>query len=220
MISVRGMGKVYRRAHGEVAALDHVDVSIPEGSFTCIQGPSGSGKTTLLLALGGMLRPSSGTVEIQGRDIYAMPPSERTRFRADAVGFVFQLFHLVPYLDVLGNLLLGARGSRSAALGDARELLDRLGLADRGAHRPAELSAGERQRVAVGRALIGRPQLVLADEPTGNLDEENARAVFQHLADYHRGGGTVVCVSHGRDTEAWSERVISLRSGRIEEDGS
>lgn len=215
IIATRGLTKTYGTRRGEVSALKEVDLEVGRGTFTCVHGPSGSGKTTLLLAIGGMLRPSSGSVRLLGDDLYAMTPSERARARSDHVGFVFQLFHLVPYLDVLENVRLGGG---EASVDAARALLGDLGLSGRETHRPSELSAGERQRVALGRALVRRPALILADEPTGNLDPDSSAEVLRHLSSFSDAGGTVLMVSHGSDADAYSDRVLHLSEGRVTED--
>lgn len=211
MIRVANVTKTYRTPRGTVSALDNVSLEIPRGEFAVVRGPSGCGKSTLLLTLGGMLRPSAGSVFFEEADLYAMSLHERNRLRALRIGFVFQMFHLVPYLSVYENVILPA--ARPEAREEARSLLERLGLAPRAHHRPGELSAGEKQRVAIARALINRPSLILADEPTGNLDPENAVIVFGHLAEYHKNGGTVVVVTHGADADGHATRIFQLRSG-------
>ncbi len=216
MVSCKNLNKAYRGQSGEVRSLDGLDLAVPAGEFLCVRGPSGCGKTTLLLTLGGMLRPTQGTVQINGREIYALSLRERAKFRATTVGFVFQMFHLVPYLTVLENVLAAAGGTNSpAAPHRAETLLAELGLSARLRHRPSELSAGERQRTALARALLNRPQLLLADEPTGNLDPQNAAEVFQHLKQFQRGGGTVVVVTHGATAEGLADRVLEMRAGRF-----
>ena len=216
MIRCDDVTKTFRKNGAEVVSLDRFTAEIAEGEFVAVRGPSGSGKTTLLLTLGGMQRPSAGAVQFGGRDLYGLPPSERARLRSGEIGFVFQMFHLVPYLDLLGNVLLAAPGRPSD---DEREraagLLDELGLAKRASHRPGELSAGERQRLAVARALLNRPKLILADEPTGNLDPENAAEVIRHLAAFHRDGGTVVLVTHGTAADEHAGRILRLEQGRL-----
>jgi len=200
----------------KITSLDRFTAEVAEGEFVAVRGPSGSGKTTLLLTLGGMQRPSDGSVQLAGRDLYALSPAERARLRSSEIGFVFQMFHLVPYLDLLGNVLLACPGKPSAEVRKrAGGLMDELGLADRASHRPGELSAGERQRLAVARALLNRPKLILADEPTGNLDPENAAEVIRHLAEFHRGGGTVVLVTHGAAADAHADRTLRLEQGRL-----
>ncbi len=216
MIRCDEVTKIFRKNGSEVTSLDRFTAKVAEGEFVAVRGPSGSGKTTLLLTLGGMQRPSAGSVQLAGRDLYALSPADRARLRSSEIGFVFQMFHLVPYLDLLGNVLLACPGKPSAEVRQrASGLMDELGLADRASHRPGELSAGERQRLAVARALLNRPKLILADEPTGNLDPENAAEVIRHLAEFHRGGGTVVLVTHGAAADAHADRTLRLEQGRL-----
>lgn len=214
MLQFEDTAKSYRTGKGTVQALAGLSFSIAEGEFVAVRGPSGCGKTTLLLCAGGMLRPTAGRVLLNGKDLYRLSEYERNRLRARAVGFVFQMFHLIPYLNVLDNVRLSVTGraGRDAAMDE----LERLGLAGRAAHRPAELSAGEKQRVALARAIVHKPKLLLADEPTGNLDPENSAAVFRGLSAYHQGGGTVVVVTHGPDADAFATRALCLRGGRLE----
>lgn len=217
MVAVENVRKAFRGPHGEVAALSTANLRVERGEFVVIRGPSGSGKTTLLLAIGGMQRPSEGRIMVEETDIYALGEKERSRFRAENIGFVFQMFHLVPYLNTLENVLMARTGGdRGRQARKAGELLDRLGLSGRTYHRPAELSAGERQRTAVARAMFNRPPLILADEPTGNLDPENATEVFEHLATYNKQGATVIVVTHGGTAEPYADRVIHLRDGLLE----
>ena len=192
---------------GEVTALAPFDLSVEDGEFVVVKGASGSGKTTLLLALGGMLRPSGGSVTFDGQDLYEQTPSARSAYRAEQVGFVFQTFHLLPYLNVVENVRLAARDDA-----EANALLDRFGLGHRLTHRPSELSVGERQRVALARALSNEPRLVLADEPTGSLDPENARRVFERLSAFHQAGGTVIVVTHGSAAEEFADRTVNLKT--------
>jgi putative ABC transport system ATP-binding protein len=216
MIRCDKVTKIFRKNGSEVTSLDRFTAEVVEGEFVAVRGPSGCGKTTLLLTLGGMQRPSAGSVQLGGRDLYALSPSERAGLRSSEIGFVFQMFHLVPYLDLLGNVLLACPGKPSAEVRRrAGGLLDELGLAKRASHRPGELSAGERQRLAVARALLNRPKLILADEPTGNLDPENAAEVIRHLAEFHRGGGTVVLVTHGGSANAHADRTLRLEQGQL-----
>ena len=211
--------QVHRRfpgPHGVVRGLDGLDLRVERGDFVAIQGPSGSGKTTLLLALGGMLRPSSGRILIHDQDLYALPPPKRDALRARTVGFVFQMFHLLPYLTARENVLAGlARGSAAVSATAADELLERLGLAHRRDHPAHRLSAGERQRVALARAFVKQPELILADEPTGNLDPETAASVCTQLAEFNRAGGTVIVVTHGPEIARQARRSLHLSAGRL-----
>ncbi len=213
MVQLENISKIYKTRRGQVKALDEISFQVKEGEFVVVRGPSGSGKTTLLLAIGGMLHPTSGRVIIGEKDIYAMGKRERARFRAENIGFVFQMFHLVPYLNVVENTLLasGIRANRS----EAEKLLERLGMSGREHHKPSELSAGERQRTAIARALLNHPRIILADEPTGNLDPENAAQAIGYLAEFHRGGGTVIVVTHGAVVDQYSERIIYLQGGQV-----
>ncbi len=217
MYQIDQVSKIYRRDGREVRALDEVSLQIEAGEFMVVRGASGSGKTTLLLALGGMLRPTKGRIVFDGQDLYALADAERARVRAEQIGFVFQMFHLVPYLSVRGNVLLpSAAGASAQDRGKADELLAALGLTERASHKPSELSAGERQRTALARALITSPKLILADEPTGNLDPDNAAIVLKHLKAFQQQGGTMVVVTHGTDADELADRVCRLNSGRID----
>jgi len=216
MLVLNDLGKTYRTRAGQVRALHGVSLRIDEGQFVAVCGPSGSGKTTLLMMIAAMLRPSGGTVQFDGTDVYAISGPQRARFRAHNIGFVFQMFHLVPYLSVLENVLVarGASGKRDGSR--AKDLLQQLGLQHRMQHRPGALSAGEKQRVAMARALLNQPRLILADEPTGNLDPENAQCVLTHLGEFHRAGGTVIVATHGPAARELATRTIRLRDGTVE----
>ncbi|MBT3268020.1 ABC transporter ATP-binding protein [Candidatus Poribacteria bacterium] len=213
MIDAIGVSKEYRRGPSAVGALLDVSFSAHAGEYVVVNGASGCGKSTLLMALGGMLRPTRGAVTVNGTDVYAATTSERAAFRAGNIGFVFQMFHLVPYLSVLDNVLLASRGAHRER---AAALVDSVGLTDRQTHRPAELSAGERQRAAIARALVNEPPVILADEPTGSLDPENETAVLDILASYHSAGGTLVLVTHGSAALTYCDRHVRMASGRIE----
>lgn len=213
MVQLENISKIYRIRRGQVKALDEISFQVKEGEFVVVRGPSGSGKTTLLLAIGGMLHPTRGRIFVGGKDIYAMSKRERAQFRAKNIGFVFQMFHLVPYLNVIENTLL-ASGTR-ANYSEAEKLLERLGMSGREHHKPSELSAGERQRTAIARALLNHPRIILADEPTGNLDPENAAQVIGYLAEFHRGGGTVIVVTHGAVADQYSDRITYLQGGQV-----
>jgi len=202
---------------GQTPVLSIASFKVFEQERVFIKGPSGCGKSTLLSLLGGVMLPQSGEIRILDQSLIGLSRGGRDHFRADHIGFVFQMFHLVPYLDLLGNVLLAAPGKKlgQAQRQRAAALLDELGLAKRATHRPGELSAGERQRLAVARALLNRPKLILADEPTGNLDPENAAEVIRHLAEFHRAGGTVVLVTHGSAADTQADRILRLEQGRL-----
>ena len=200
------------KSYGAVTALAPFDLEVKQGEFVAVKGVSGSGKTTLLLMLGGMLRPTQGTVHFDGADVYSQPSHARAEYRASEVGFVFQMFHLVPYLNVAENIQLAARNGSGG--NQPNKLLERFGLGHRLTHTPGELSAGERQRVALARALVNEPRLILADEPTGNLDPENDRQVFEHLSEFHRAGGTVIVVTHGSTTDEFADRIVNLKTAK------
>ncbi|MGD8535349.1 MAG: ABC transporter ATP-binding protein [Candidatus Aminicenantes bacterium] len=216
MVRLESASKTYLTRYGQVRALDKVNLHINEGEFVVVRGPSGSGKTTLLLSIGGMLRPTEGQVLIKNSDIYAMSKRQRAKFRAENIGFVFQLFHLVPYLNIIENVLLPVGVGRSQTdKEDAKKLLERLKLMERMFHKPAELSAGEKQRTAIARAMLKNPKIILADEPTGNLDPENSEDIIRHLAEFHSSGGTVIVVTHGKAVDQHAGRVVYLEKGNI-----
>ena len=217
MLEVRNISKRYRGpAGGAVTALGGVSLDVAAGEFVAVRGPSGCGKTTLLLAAGALLAGDDGQVLIDGCDPYALAPDRRASLRAEKLGFVFQQFHLVPYLSVLDNVLSPslARPSPQARL-RAEELIAQLGLADRIHHKPGELSTGERQRTALARALLNGPRLLLADEPTGNLDADSARIVLEQLAQFARSGGAVLLVTHDDRAAAFAHRTILMANGQV-----
>jgi len=214
-LDVRHAGKIYRDGSRAVQALDDVSLSVAAGEFVAVQGPSGCGKTTLLLIAGGLLAPDAGQVLVDGQDPYAMSPDERAGFRADRIGFVFQQFHLVPYLNVVDNVLAASLAGKSRNARDrARELVSRLGLEHRADHVPGQLSTGERQRTALARALLNEPKLLLADEPTGNLDAENAEIVLGHLKEFSR-TEAVLLVTHDDRAVSYAQRVARLSQGKL-----
>ncbi len=217
ILEIEALVKRYRRRDGTVVALDGVSVRLQAGVFAIIRGPSGSGKTTLLLAAGGLLAPDAGTVRVDGQALYALRAESRARFRAAHIGFVFQQFHLVPYLSVLENVMaagLATGMGGPAARARATELIAIFGLEHRADHVPADLSTGERQRVALARALLNRPRLLLADEPLGNLDDDNASIVLEHLRHFTRNGGAVLMATHNsgiREDEHYLIKAGSLQ---------
>jgi len=217
MVVLENVVKSYRGRQGDVKALSDINLRIERGEFVVICGPSGSGKTTLLMTIAAMLRPTSGSICVEEHDIYKMSIRERAKFRAENIGFVFQMFHLVPYLNVVENVALaGGIAGRNGGAVKAKELLRQLGLAQRAFHKPSELSAGEKQRTAIARALLNRPKIILADEPTGNLDPDNTTSVLGYLSDFHHSGGTVILATHGTEAEQFADRVIYLRNGQTD----
>lgn len=216
MIQLSDINKTYGASPKQVKALKNIDLHINRGEFIVIRGSSGSGKTTLLLTIGTMLQPSSGFVKIENRNIYRFNERERTKFRAINIGFVFQEFYLIPYLNVLENIMLsaglGRDGTKQQKVAD---LTDQLGLTDRILHKPSELSTGEQQRIALARALVHQPKIILADEPTGNLDPENSLIVINILNNFHQNGGTVIIATHGKDADQHADRIFSLNKGEI-----
>ena len=218
MIRCENVSRIFRTTRGDVKALDGLDLEVAQGRFVVVRGASGSGKTTLLLGMGGMLRPTRGTICVNGQDVYGLSLRARAEFRACTIGFVFQMFHLVPYLSVIENVLVPAgAGIVRADRGKARKLLERFGLGHRADHHPGQLSAGERQRTAMARALYVEPRVILADEPTGNLDPDNAADLMRHLAQFRDEGGTVVVVTHGHSADPHADQVIPMDDGRIQE---
>jgi len=220
VLSIERGRKSYHGAAGSVQVLAGVSLEVRPGEFVVVRGPSGSGKTTLLLTAGALLRPDEGTVVLSGRDPYALAPNQRAGLRAEMIGFVFQQFHLIGSLSVLENVLAAALARRLPDARDrASELIERFGLGDRAGHLPGQLSTGERQRAALARAMLNRPKLLLADEPTGNLDEDNGREVLAALAEFAAAGGAVLLVTHDRAAEGFGGRVLHLDRGRLGEPG-
>ena len=218
IIRSRGIGKSYRDNSNNLEVLKDINFSVTQGEFLVVQGPSGAGKSTLLHILGGLDNPTAGAVYFQGTDIYSLDENTRSSFRNKEIGFVFQFFHLLPELNALENVLLpGILKSwweRKKSLGVALELLERLGLSARLKHRPGALSGGEQQRVAIARALINRPQLLLCDEPTGNLDSENGKKILQLLIELNQSQKiTIIMVTHDPDIACGAGRIIRLKDG-------
>jgi len=214
MIELKNVTKTYLSNDNKINAIDSISLSIQQGEFVVIRGASGSGKTTLLLTLGTMLKPTEGKYLFENQDVYSMNGRERNDFRAKNIGFVFQMFHLLPYLTLLENVTIPTMGKQR---NKASKMLNELGLGERINHKPYALSAGEKQRTAVARALINNPKIILADEPTGNLDPENAIEVISRFSKYHKEGGTVIIVTHGKEADQFADRVINLKNGKIVE---
>jgi len=218
--SARNLTKTFGRGEAQVHALRGIDLDLPRGRFTAIMGPSGSGKSTLMHCLAGLDQGSGGAVTVVGTDLGSLDDDALTIFRREHIGFVFQSFNLLPMLTASQNILLplelAGRGIDDAARERARSLAEALGVADRLAHLPAELSGGQQQRVAIARALLTQPDLLFADEPTGNLDSATAVEVLDHLRRAVRElGQTVVMVTHDQDAAKYADDVISMQDGRI-----
>lgn len=220
IIKVNGICKSYRDSASNLEVLKDINFTVGVGEFLVIQGPSGAGKSTLLHILGGLDNPTKGEVYFEDADIYGLDENARATFRNRKVGFVFQFFHLLPELSALENVLLPSIlkswWERKKNLKSALELLERLGLSQRLEHRPQALSGGEQQRVAIARALINHPQLLLCDEPTGNLDSENGENILRLLAELNRSEKiTVLMVTHDKDIAKGAGRIIHLKDGII-----
>ncbi len=216
MIKLKGINKNFFSSDGQVNALRGNDLEITKGEFVIIRGPSGCGKTTLLMTMAGILGPTSGSVKIDGNNLYTSGIIKRNKFRAQYFGFVFQMFHLIPYLNVVDNVILAGPGAaKKADKTRAKDILEKLGLTERICHRPSQLSSGEKQRVALARAFFNEPPILIADEPTGNLDPENAAVVHDHLSKYHKQGRTVVLVTHDSNVDLQADREILMDKGKI-----
>ena len=216
MIQLENVSKVYSTAKGAVHALDGVSLEVAEGEYVAVRGPSGCGKSTLLTIIGTLGTPTSGRVRVAGLDVGSMNSASRARFRARQIGFVFQTFRLLPYLTVMENVMAAvAAGEAAGARQRAAEILEKFQLGQRLTHRPGELSTGECQRVAIARAMINRPKLILADEPTGNLDPQSTAGVLDLLDAFHQEGGTVLLVTHEEQAASRADRTILLRHGRV-----
>ncbi len=214
MITLSDISKSYRSARGTpVEVLKGMNVDVEPGEFVSVTGPSGCGKSTLLLIAGSLLQPDSGTVVIDGRDFTAMNSDDKAHQRAETIGFVFQRFHLLPYLTVRENIIAGGVALKTPGeevCQRAEELMETLGMAGRANHLPGELSVGEMQRTALARAFLNRPKVILADEPTGNLDPENAEIVLKALSGFAANGGAVLMVTHHPDDAARAQRQIKM----------
>jgi putative ABC transport system ATP-binding protein len=218
MIRVHGLTKVYHVGDVEVAALRGVDLETAKGEFVAIVGPSGSGKSTLFHILGGLTPPSAGTVMIDGKDLAGMTNAQRTDLRKTTVGFVFQKYNLLPTLTAEDNIkIVEYIGGRSMEFSpEFREVLKLLGIMDRMKHKPRALSGGQQQRVAIARGIVNQPAILLADEPTGNLDSQNSAAVLGLLKDLNqRTGQTILMITHDAEAASYAGRSVHMRDGRI-----
>jgi len=223
-IEVQDLTKTYRVGDVEVHALRGVNLKIERGEFVAVVGPSGSGKSTLFHILGGLTPPTSGTVLIDGRDLVKMSESDRTRLRKTTVGFVFQKYNLLPTLTGAGNIEIARHIAGKSGAGkngherdpQFEEILKLLGIGNRLHHKPRALSGGEQQRIAIARALVNHPALLLADEPTGNLDTENSTAVLSVLQGVNKSlGQTILMITHDPEAAAYADRTVTMRDGRI-----
>jgi putative ABC transport system ATP-binding protein len=211
ILELRDVSMIY----GQVKALQNIDLTVRDGEWLAIMGPSGSGKTTMMNVIGCMDRPSSGSVFLDGQEIAGLSPRALTEMRRDRIGLIFQQFHLISYLTALENVMVAQYYHSMTDETEALGALDRVGLRDRASHLPSQLSGGERQRVCIARALINYPRLILADEPTGNLDEANEDIVLDLLTSLHNEGSTIVLVTHSPEVASRAERTIVLEHGKI-----
>lgn len=222
-VEVDGLSKEYRTGTNRVQALNNISLAVEPGEFVAVMGASGSGKSTLLHAMAGLTDPTVGTVKINGVDLTALGDAARTRFRLENIGVVFQAFNLIPTLTAEENILLPSLIEGATKIADPQldELLDILEMKERRRHRPDSLSGGEQQRVAIGRALLMNPALVLADEPTGNLDSASSERIcklLRRLCDTQR--RTIVLVTHEKSVAEWSDRCITLKDGKVSDDAA
>tara|TARA_B100001123_G_scaffold442372_1_gene585769 strand:+ start:599 stop:1267 length:669 start_codon:yes stop_codon:yes gene_type:complete len=217
MLSAQGVRKWYHLGSKELSVLQGVNFDLYEGEFVALQGASGSGKSTLLQLLGGLDRASSGSILFDGSPLRLQTASQAAQFRGQHVGFVFQAYHLLPDLDALENIMLPAQIQSCSQLEvRAKELLDKVGLSDRMGHRPSELSGGEQQRVAIARALMNEPEIVLADEPTGNLDSATEEEIIELLKQLHEDRQlTLLVATHDEEVAKAAQRVVCLKDGKV-----
>jgi ABC-type lipoprotein export system ATPase subunit len=219
LVRFQNVSKTYQVGPVAVKALDEVDLSIEEGEFVAIAGPSGSGKSTLMHLLGFLDQPSAGQIFFDGRELSSISPNERATIRSEKIGFVFQAFNLLPRLTVLHNTLLPLSYARTPAAATSghrvQEILDQVGMGARAGHRPSQLSGGEKQRVAIARALINQPRIILADEPTGNLDSRTAKSIMEVFTSLNKEGRTVIVVTHDSDIADYGHRRIQVLDGKI-----
>lgn len=221
MINLQGIKKTFQNGEEQVTALDGISIDIKENEFVAIMGSSGSGKSTLMNVLGCLDTPNAGTYLLANKDVASLSDDELSRIRNQHIGFIFQTFHLLPKLDVLENVKLPLRYAHinpNEADKRAKSLIERVGLSHRIHHRPFEMSGGQRQRVAIARALINQPTVILADEPTGNLDSKTSEEIMQLLTELHQAGQTIVMVTHEDDIAAYAQRTIRMKDGKVIDD--
>lgn len=220
LLKMEAVTTVYGSGTSKVTALRDINLSVGKGEYISIIGPSGSGKSTFLLTLAGLIHPTEGKVYIDGRSIYDLTVTERAKIRRHTLGFMFQTFNLIPYLTALENVqvpLCIADRPDKEQVNTATELLNKVGLENRMSHRPSELSVGERQRVALARAIANKPSIILADEPTGNLDPGCSEEVFDYFSQLHREGMTIVVVTHDHNAAQYTDRQVEILDGRLRE---
>lgn len=211
ILELKKISKIY----GQLKALSKIDLEVIQGEWLAIMGPSGSGKTTMMNIIGCMDKPTDGSVMLDGQELAALSPNELTAIRRDKIGLIFQQFHLISHLTALENVMVAQYYHSLVDEKEALEALERVGLAGRAKHLPRQLSGGEQQRVCIARALINYPKIILADEPTGNLDETNERVVMDILHQLHKEGSTIIVVTHAPEVAAHAERTIVLEYGKI-----
>ena len=214
LLELKNVSKIY----GNLKALDNINLCVDNGEWLAIMGPSGSGKSTMMNIIGCMDKPSLGEVLLDGKDISKESQKNLTAIRRDKIGLIFQQFHLVNYLTAVENVMVSQYYHSMPDEKEALEALDRVGLADRAKHLPSQLSGGEQQRVCIARALINHPELILADEPTGNLDEANENIVLETFRQLHKEGSTLIVVTHDPEVGEVAQRTITLDHGRIKSD--
>lgn len=220
MINIKNVSKIYNIGNEKLRVLDDVSLTIDKGEFVAIVGPSGSGKSTLMNMIGGLDKPSEGAVIIEGEDISKLKDRKMSKFRNEKIGFVFQSFNLEPTLTALENVMmpLMIAGKTDREMKErASAMLQSLGMGDRVKHKPTELSGGQRQRVSIARALVNNPKIVLADEPTGNLDSKSGKAVMEILTNFKKQGYTIVMVTHNMQEASYADRVVKIMDGKVEE---
>jgi len=219
MINIKNVSKIYNIGNEKITVLDDVSINIEKGEFVAIVGPSGSGKSTLMNMIGGLDKPSNGYVIIEGEDIGKLKDKKMAKFRNEKIGFVFQSFNLEPTLTALENVMMPlmiAGASDKEMKNKAKLVLETLGMGDRMKHRPTELSGGQRQRVSIARALVNNPKIILADEPTGNLDSKSGSAVMEMLTNLKKQEYTIVMVTHNMEEAKHADRIIKIMDGKVE----